>query len=69
MLGLELPEDEADTLGGLLYHEIGRVPRVGDKWSRGGVEFEVQAVERQRVVRVFVRGLASIEPAAHEDSA
>ena len=69
MLGLELPDAVADTLGGLLYHEIGRVPRVGDRWKHGGVEFEVQAVERQRVVRVLARGLASIEPVAREDSA
>lgn len=69
MLGLNLLDDVADTLGGLLYHEIGRVPRVGDRWKHGDVEFEVQAVERQRVVRVLARGLASIEPVAREDSA
>jgi CBS domain containing-hemolysin-like protein len=69
MLGLDLPDDIADTLGGLLYHQIGRVPRVGDVWSHGGVGFEVQAVERQRVVRVLARGLVSVEPAAREDSA
>ncbi len=68
MLALDLAEDVADTLGGLLYHEIGRVPRVGDRWPHGTVEFEVQAVERQRVVRVLARGLSTIEPAAHEDS-
>jgi CBS domain containing-hemolysin-like protein len=69
MLGLDLPDGVADTLGGLLYHQIGRVPRVGDRWRHGGIEFEVQAVERQRVVRVLARGLASIEPVAREDSA
>jgi CBS domain containing-hemolysin-like protein len=69
ILGLDLSEEVADTLGGLLYHEIGRVPRVGDRWLHGGVEFEVQAVERQRVVRVLARGLSSIEPVAREDSA
>lgn len=69
MLGLDLTEEIADTLGGLLYHEIGRVPRVGDRWSHGAVEFEVQAVERQRVVRVLARGLSSTEPSAREDSA
>lgn len=69
MLGLDLPEGVADTLGGLLYHEIGRVPRVGDRWRHGTVDFEVQAVERQRVVRVLARGLSAIEPVAREDSA
>ncbi len=68
MLGIELPEDVADTLGGLLYHVIGRVPRVGDRWTYEKLEFEIQAVERQRVVRVFVRGLSSVEPMASGDA-
>jgi len=59
ILGIALPEDVADTLSGLLYHFIGRVPRVGDRWSHSGLSFEIQSVERQRIVRVLVRGLAS----------
>jgi CBS domain containing-hemolysin-like protein len=35
VLGLSLVEDVADTLAGLLYHQIGRVPRVGDRWTEG----------------------------------
>lgn len=68
ILGLSLPEDVADTLSGLLYHFIGRVPRVGDRWSHGALSFEIQSVERQRIVRVLVRGLASIGAAAGEES-
>ena len=67
ILGLDLPDDEADTLGGLIYNAIGRVPRVGDRWRHGPVEFEVQNVERQRVVRVLARGLAAVEPALGDD--
>jgi CBS domain containing-hemolysin-like protein len=67
ILGLSLPDDAADTLGGLLYHVIGRVPRVGDRWTHGRIEFEVQSVERQRVVRVLVRGLSAIERLTAED--
>jgi CBS domain containing-hemolysin-like protein len=68
VLGLSLPDEAADTLGGLLYHVIGRVPRVGDRWVHGKIEFEVQSVERQRVVRVLARGLAADEPRAAEDA-
>lgn len=68
ILGIALPDDVADTLSGLLYHFIGRVPRVGDRWAYGPLSFEIQSVERQRIVRVLVRGLASIsEPAAEEN--
>jgi len=68
MLGLSLPHDAADTLGGLLYHVIGRVPRVGDRWVHGTVSFEIQSVERQRIVRVLLRGLSSVGAAAGEDA-
>jgi CBS domain containing-hemolysin-like protein len=66
LLGLSLPEDIADTLSGLLYHFIGRVPRVGDRWSLGALTFEIQSVERQRIVRVLVRGLSSLAAPAGE---
>lgn len=56
-LGLELPEEHADTLGGFLYVSIGRVPRVGEKISYNGLEFEVHSVEGQRIDKVMVRGL------------
>jgi hemolysin (HlyC) family protein len=67
-LGIALPDDVADTLGGLLYHVIGRVPRVGDRWVHEKLEFEIQSVERQRVVRVLLRGLSSVEPLASGDA-
>ena len=68
ILGITLPDGVADTLSGLLYHFIGRVPRVGDRWSHDPVTFEIQSVERQRIVRVVVRGLSSIgAPAAGEN--
>jgi CBS domain containing-hemolysin-like protein len=67
ILGISLPDDVADTLSGLLYHFIGRVPRVGDRWSYGPLSFEIQTVERQRIVRVLVSGLGSVgAPAAGE---
>jgi len=68
ILDLSLPDDMADTLGGLLYHVIGRVPRVGDRWAHDGVEFEVQSVERQRVMRVLARGLESTRRRTAEDA-
>jgi CBS domain containing-hemolysin-like protein len=68
MLGLSLPADVADTLSGLLYHFIGRVPRVGDRWSYGPLSFEIQSVERQRIVRVLLRGLSSAAAVAGEES-
>ena len=59
IFGLELPEDIADSLGGLLFHEIGHVPEVGAVKEIGGVTFEVASVERQRIDRVRITGLGA----------
>jgi CBS domain containing-hemolysin-like protein len=66
-LGMAFPEDAPDSLGGLLYLMIGRVPRVGDKISVNDIEFEIQSVERQRIDKVVVRGLSSIGGRSDDD--
>jgi CBS domain containing-hemolysin-like protein len=60
-LGLELPEGDVDTLGGLLYEMIGRVPRIGEAFPRGSLEFRIQSVVRQRIDKVLIKGLSSEE--------
>jgi CBS domain containing-hemolysin-like protein len=59
-LGLELDEDVADSLGGLLYHEIGHVPEMGDTTEIDGLTFEVLSVERQRIDQVRILGLGDV---------
>jgi CBS domain containing-hemolysin-like protein len=64
ILGTGLPEDGPDSLGGLLYLEIGNVPRVGEKRKLGPLTFKIQSVERQRIDKVLVTGLSSLEEGA-----
>jgi len=54
-LGLELGEEGVNTLGGFVFHEMGRVPDVGERFTHGDIEFEVLAMEKNRVsdVRMF----------------
>jgi CBS domain containing-hemolysin-like protein len=52
-LGLSLPSDEVDTLGGFLYNLIGRVPREGEEISYSGIRFKVARLEGQRIVEVI----------------
>lgn len=54
-LGLQLPTEESDTLGGLLYQISGRVPVRGDRLDHGDLEFTVDRVERQRIRQVTLR--------------
>lgn len=41
VFGVALPDDEFDTIGGLLAHELGRVPRRGETVSVAGLAFTV----------------------------
>lgn len=50
---LELPTDEVDTIGGLVWHELGRLPLVGDEVSLSpdGLVLRVEAMDRLAVHR------------------
>ncbi len=55
--GTQLPEDDFDTIGGLLAHEFGRVPRRGEAVEMAGLRFAVMltrggAVRWFRVARI-----------------
>lgn len=44
-----LPDDDYDTTGGLVMHELGRLPRRGEKLAFGGFEFRVLKADRHRI--------------------
>ena len=50
--GTTLPEDEFDTIGGLIAHELGRVPRRGELADADGLSFQVM-LTRGGAVRWF----------------
>ncbi|MBM3335004.1 HlyC/CorC family transporter, partial [Candidatus Sumerlaeota bacterium] len=37
--GTRLPSGEFDTLGGLVYHALGRIPQAGDSFEQDGIQF------------------------------
>jgi len=48
--GCDLTEEEYyDTIGGLVMHELGRLPRLGEKLDYGGFEFCVTRADRRRI--------------------
>jgi CBS domain containing-hemolysin-like protein len=53
-LGVSLPSDEVDTLGGFLYNLIGRVPVEGEEVVHEGMRFRIDRLEGQRIVEVIV---------------
>ena len=57
----ELPDEDYDTIGGLVMTELGRLPRRGDVVRFAGFEFRVTKADRRRVDTVQVQRLAAPE--------
>jgi putative hemolysin len=53
-LDLSLETEEVDTIGGLVYEKLGRVPAVGDQVRVDGALLTVVGAHRRRVTRVRV---------------
>ena len=62
-----LPNDEFDSIGGLVAHELGRVPRRGEAVIVGDLQFSVM-LTRGGAVRWF-KVTRAPEPAAGTDGA
>ena len=62
-LGVHLPDDAFDTIGGLVAHQHGRVPRRGEAVEVGGLSFTVM-LTRGGAVRWF-----KVAPASRETGA
>jgi CBS domain containing-hemolysin-like protein len=61
----QLPKEEADTLGGFIYSQVGRVPSSGEQVQVGGVVLTVEQVTGRRILTVRARR----EPPPSEDHA
>lgn len=44
-----LTDDEYDTIGGLIMHELGRLPRRGEHLHFNGFDFQVTKADRRRI--------------------
>ena len=52
--GKSLPVDDYHTIGGFVFGEVGRVPKVGDTVVFDGARFEVSAIDGSRIREVDV---------------
>jgi CBS domain containing-hemolysin-like protein len=53
-IGLDLPEEEFETVGGLMYDLVGSIPEKGRAVEYHGITFIAEQVVGQRIVRVRV---------------
>ncbi len=56
-----LPDDEANTIAGLVIHEAQTIPTAGQVFVFHGFRFEVLSREENRITRLKVRPLAAAE--------
>jgi CBS domain containing-hemolysin-like protein len=61
LMGTEFEKDTADTLGGLMYGLIGRVPEGGEQQLLDGVQLTVEAVKGRRITKVRAIKLAAAD--------
>ncbi len=57
LVGVELPSDEWDTVGGLVLELAGRVPHEGERFEHDGLVFTADTVQGRRVSKVRVARL------------
>jgi len=53
-LNVEFSERDEDTIGGVVFSELGRQPKVGDRVEVGEVRFEVLETSRRRIGSLLV---------------
>ena len=49
LFGVNIESDDFDTVGGFVYHHLGRVPQVGDVVEKEGLRMEVVSVAGRRL--------------------
>ena len=54
-------DDEYDTLGGLIMHELGRLPRRGETLDFSGFRFRVLRADRRRIHSLEVSRVSSVD--------
>ena len=62
LLGTSLEREDVSTVGGLIYSELGHVPRPGEELTVAGFRVVVERVQRRRVRRVYFERLPSRQP-------
>ena len=59
--GTRFSDEEFDTIGGLVLHELGRMPRRGEAIEIGGLELKVVRADRRRIETLRVTTQRDLE--------
>jgi len=61
-MGLELPEEEADTIGGFVFGLLGHQAQQGERVRWENIEFVVEATDGKRILKVRLIRLPDSAP-------
>jgi len=64
VMGSQLPTEETETLGGLIYEQVGRVPASGESLQVDNISLTIEQVTGRRIRKVRAR---KVLPAAAEE--
>lgn len=69
-LGLEIPKEDFDTLGGFLVHMVNNIPVAGEKIEYGNISFTIAEADERRIakVEVFVSKSGYVESIQKEET-
>jgi putative hemolysin len=69
LMSVSLPTDDADTLGGFIYTELGKVPVVGDHVAYDDLTLTVESVAGRRIRKVRVERMPALSVEQQSDEA
>ncbi len=55
LLNVEISSEVSETLGGYIFEQLGRIPKLKETFRLENFYFEIREVDRQRISKVFVR--------------
>jgi len=68
VMGTDLQSEDADTLGGYLFGQLGRVPKVGEILEEDGLLLTVEQIVGRRIRRVRAQKLEASKPTKEPES-
>jgi magnesium and cobalt transporter len=60
-VGADLPEDDVDTIGGLVANHLGRMPHKGEVFDLDNLRFEVLRADARQIHVVLVEKLPPVD--------
>ena len=58
---VEFEEEDYETLGGLIFGNLGYVPQPGESLEIGGLHLRIESIEQRRISSVVVHRLPPID--------